>query len=224
MPYCSLEEAWGPNYQSPDYFEKANKHSTPPPIHSRSPPEMTQDGLMNTHQLPKPSENIPSYSGGAPVNPAISSTKSNIVPYKVKFPENSKRNYLQSPDFSIQDEEDYTLDELEDNDRDMRHIDTQRRVKPEYEPDYLTSEDYFLYKKYLNLAEKYKERLRKKYKNFIDENEDNKNILENFSNIYQDNNTNENYSMRDIFIIIVVGIFLIFSLDIFVKMGSKFKK
>jgi hypothetical protein len=34
---------------------------------------------------------------------------------------------------------------------------------------------------------------------------------------------NDAYSIKDIFIIVIVGIFIIFALDIFVKMGSSMK-
>ena len=93
----------------------------------------------------------------------------------------------------------------------------------EGENNYLTSQDYFLYKKYLNLAEQYKAKLRKKFRDFR-ENEDNKEIMESFTNGFsQPSAENDAYSIKDIFIIVIVGIFIIFALDIFVKMGSRMK-
>jgi hypothetical protein len=88
----------------------------------------------------------------------------------------------------------------------------------------LTSQDYFLYKKYLNLAEQYKTKLRKRFRDFR-ENEDNKEIMESFTSggYSQPATGNDAYSIKDIFIIVIVGIFLIFALDIFVKMGSSMK-
>ena len=79
-----------------------------------------------------------------------------------------------------------------------------------------------MYKKYLNLAEQYKAKLRKRFKDFR-ENEDNKEIIESFTNNYSQPAGNDAYSFKDIFIIVIVGIFLIFALDIFVKMGSSMK-
>ena len=233
MPYCSLEEAWGDNLTS-DYFQKVNKELTPASssIHSRIPPQLSQDGLSTSQNQPSPNENIPSYSGaltsgqsglGVPSVSSAQSMKSNIVPYKVNFPDRAKRNTIHPINENEINDDDLDIDVLEDNDHDMRHIDIQRRVKPEYEPDYMDSQDYFLYKKYLNLAEKYKAKLRKKFKNFIDEDTENKNILESFSN-FSSTPTNESYSFKDIFIIIIVGIFIIFALDIFVKMGSRLQK
>lgn len=228
MPYCSLEEAWGDNLTS-DYFNKVNKELTPASssLHSRIPPTLSQDGLSNSQENPSPNDNMPSYSGGltsgVPSVSAAQSMKSNNVPYKVNFPDRAKRNTIHPINENEINDDDLDIDVLEDNDHDMRHIDMQRRVKPEYEPSYMDSQDYFLYKKYLNLAEKYKAKLRKKYKNFVDEDEENKNILESFSN-FSSSPTNESYSFKDIFIIIVVGIFIIFALDIFVKMGSRMQK
>jgi len=224
MPYCSLEEAWGNN--ASDYFQKINKEITPSSssIHSRIPPNLSQDGLQNSQTIPSPSDNMPSYSGGVPSVPSSQSMQSNNVPFKVNFPDRSKRNTIHPiNENTINDDDDLDVDVLEDNDHDIRHIDIQRRVKPEYEPNYMDSQEYFLYKKYLNLAEKYKTKLRRKFKNFIDEENNNKNILENFSNL-SSIPSNESYSIKDIFIIIIVGIFIIFALDIFVKMGSRMQK
>ena len=209
MPYCSLEEAWGSDFKN----DTGDPSST---IHSRIPPELAKDGLSSN---PKPSPNIPSYTGVPSVNSA-SSAMSNIVPYKVNFPDRSRRNYIHPIDNSGEDD----LEILEDNENDTRYIDRQRRIKPEGDDNYLTSQDYFLYKKYLNLAEQYKAKLRKRFRDFR-ENEDNKEIMESFTNEghSQPAAGNDAYSFKDIFIIVIVGIFLIFALDIFVKMGSNMK-
>ena len=212
MPYCSLEEAWGSDYKN----DPGVPSST---IHSRIPPELAKDGLSSN---PKPSPNIPSYTGVPSVN-AASSALSNIVPYKVNFPDRSRRNYIHPIDHSGEED----LEILEDNENDTRHIDRQRKVKPEGDNNYLTSQDYFLYKKYLNLAEQYKTKLRKRFRDFR-ENEDNKEIMESFTSggYSQPAATaagNDAYSFKDIFIIVIVGIFIIFALDIFVKMGSSMK-
>ena len=212
MPYCSLEEAWGSDFKN----DTGDPSST---IHSRIPPELAKDGLSSN---PKPSPNIPSYTGVPSVNSA-SSAMSNIVPYKVNFPDRSRRNYIHPIDNSGEDD----LEILEDNENDTRHIDRQRKVKLEGEDNYLTSQDYFLYKKYLNLAEQYKTKLRKRFRDFR-ENDDNKEIMESFTSggYSQPAATvtgNDAYSFKDIFIIVIVGIFIIFALDIFVKMGSSMK-
>lgn len=212
MPYCSLEEAWGSDFKN----DTGDPSST---IHSRIPPELAKDGLSSN---PKPSPNIPSYTGVPSVS-TVSSAMSNIVPYKVNFPDRSRRNYIHPIDNSGEDD----LEILEDNENDTRHIDRQRKVKLEGEDNYLTSQDYFLYKKYLNLAEQYKTKLRKRFRDFR-ENDDNKEIMESFTSggYSQPAATaagNDAYSFKDIFIIVIVGIFLIFALDIFVKMGSNMK-
>jgi len=223
MPYCSLEEAWGSDFKDVNYFSKVNASTPPQQIETPQKPLEGNDILPN-HQNNELDKYFPSYSGGAPKVSHIQSAKSNYVPYQVSFPDKAKRNYTFPVEKVLKedDDDDSALDILEDNDHDIRHIDKQRRVKPEYEPNYLTSEDYFLYKKYLKLAEKYKQRLRRKYKDFIDEDENNKNILEGFSN-QMPKISYTNYSVKDMIIIIVVGIFLIFALDIFVKMGAKMK-
>ena len=81
-----------------------------------------------------------------------------------------------------------------------------------------------MYKKYLNLAEQYKAKLKKRFRDFR-ENEDNKEIMESFTGggYSQPAAGNNAYSIKDIFIIVIVGIFLIFALDIFVKIGSNMK-
>ena len=215
MPYCSLEEAWGSDFKNDSAVPSSS-------IHSRIPPELAQDGLSNNS---KPSPNIPSYSGVPSVS-AAGSTMSNIVPYKVNFPDRSRRNYIHPIDNSDQNEKENEddLDILEDNENDTRHIDKQRKIKLGKEDNYLTSQDYFLYKKYLNLAEQYKAKLRKSFKDFR-ENEDNKESMESFTGggYSQPAAGNDAYSFKDIFIIVIVGIFLIFALDIFVKMGSRMK-
>jgi hypothetical protein len=209
MPYCSLEEAWGSDFKN----DTGDPSST---IHSRIPPELAKDGLSSN---PKPSPNIPSYTGVPSVSSATSAM-SNIVPYKVNFPDRSRRNYIHPIDNSDNDD----LEILEDNENDTRHIDRQRKVKLEGENNYLTSQDYFLYKKYLNLAEQYKTKLRKRFRDFR-ENDDNKEIMESFTSggYSQLATSNDAYSFKDIFIIVIVGIFIIFALDIFVKMGSSMK-
>ena len=224
MTYCSLEEAWGSDFKDANYFAKVNNSST---IQSRVPPELTQKGLENsqTNQSQELDKYFPSYSGGVPSVKHINTAKSNIVPYQISFPDRSKRNYLYPVENTKDDNEsdkDSAIDLLEDNDHDIRFIDKQRRVKPEYEPNYLTSEDYFLYKKYLNLAQKYKEKLRKKYKNFVEE--EGKDILESFGNMNIPTTITTSYSIKDLLVLIIVGIFIIFALDIFVKMGAKIRK
>ena len=138
MPYCSLEEAWGSDYKN----DSAVPSSL---IHSRIPTELAQDGLSSN---PKPSPNIPSYTGVPSVSEA-SSAMSNIVHYKVNFPDRSRRNYIHPIDNSDKNEKENEddFDILEDNENDTRHIDRQRKVKLEGENNYLTSQDYFLYKK-----------------------------------------------------------------------------
>jgi hypothetical protein len=212
MPYCSLEEAWGSDFKNDQVVPSST-------IHSRIPPELAKDGLTSNS---KPSPNIPSYTGVPSVNSA-SSAMSNIVPYKVNFPDRSKRNYIHPIDNSENSGED-DLEILEDNENDTRHIDRQRKIKPGADDNYLTSQDYFLYKKYLNLAEQYKTKLRKRFRDFR-ENENNKEIMESFTGggYSQPAASNDAYSFKDIFIIVIVGIFLIFALDIFVKMGSSMK-
>ena len=215
MPYCSLEEAWGSDFKN----VPADPSS---PIHSRIPTELAQNGLSSNS---KPSPNIPSYTGVPSVNSA-GSAMSNIVPYKVNFPDRSRRNYIHPIDNSEKNEKEIEddLDILEDNENDTRYIDRQRKVKMGDDNNYLTSQDYFMYKKYLNLAEQYKTKLRKRFRDFR-ENEDNKEIMESFTGggYSQPAAGNDAYSFKDIFIIVIVGIFIIFALDIFVKMGSNMK-
>ena len=231
MTYCSLEEAWGSDFKDQNYFSKINATPQPPAsssVQNIVPSKFAQNGLdIGSNQVPQSDLDkfFPSYSGGAPTVTHVDSSKSKIVPYTVSFPDRAKRNYLFPVEGAINndDDNDSALDLLEDNDRDIRHIDKQRRVVPEYEQSYLSSEDYFLYKKYLKLAQKYKDKLKKRYKNFIEEDSENKHILETFGNMQSSPISYSSYSMKDVIIIIIVGIFLIFALDIFVKMGANSK-
>lgn len=223
MPYCSLEEAWGSDFKDANYFAKLNSGSSqlppkaPDPLQPPSNPSPIQSQLPPKQEKSNLDAYFPSYSGGIPSIPHIQKMKSNIVPYEVNFPNQSRRNYLFPIDQNTpkDDDNDSALELLEDNDHDIRHLDKQRNLIPEY--DYMDSEDYFLYKKYLNLAEKYKKKLRRKFKNFVEET--GSNILENFSN--QSPQSHPSYSFKDIIILIIVGIFLIFTLDIFTKISPK---
>ena len=218
MTYCSLEEAWGSDFKDSSFYAKVNAQ---PQAQVQEMSPQTQNGTEELNQY------FPSYSGGAPTVTHTQTAKSNIVPYQVSFPDRSKRNYLFPVESNIKDDEsdkDSALEVLEDSERDIRYIDRQRRIVSDYD-DYMTTEDYFLYKKYLKLAEKYKEKLRRKYRNFIEEDSQNKTILEGFADkIPSVGGSPMGYSIKDIIILIIVGIFLIFALDIFVKMGSNFKK
>ena len=221
MTYCSLEEAWGSDFNSSKYFEKINQQPQQQPLIQQStvPPE-------NMRTYPKVNENsdldkyFPSYNGGNPIKNTI---KSNIVPYQVSFPDKAKRNYTYPVEVNDDDDNDSALDLLEDNTNDIKYIDRQRNIKSS--ENYMTSEDYFLYKKYLNLAEKYKQKLKARYRNFVENEEpqlQRRNIQENFGNM---SSTGSGiYSMKEVFIIIIIGIFIILALDIFVKMGERMKK
>ena len=202
--YCSLEEAWGSN------FNNNNQQMT------MENKDVDIENMVNSEK--KYLKNIPSYSGNNQ-----NTTVSNVVPYQVKFPEQSKRNYLYELESNENTEgEEVDIDTLSDNDNDIDYIDSQRNVKES--SNYLNSKDYFLYKKYLNLAKKYKNKLRKKYKNFVENNEE-ENILENFNFTKKSSkNTSGNFNGKDIIIISIIGIFVIFALDIFVKIGMKMKK
>jgi hypothetical protein len=222
MTYCSLEEAWGSDFSSSKYFEKINQQpliqqSTVPP----NPPEnMRTYPKVNNQETSDLDKYFPSYNGGNPIKNTI---KSNIVPYQVSFPDKAKRNYTYPVEVKDDDDNDSALDLLEDNTNDIKHIDRQRNIKSS--DDYMTSEDYFLYKKYLNLAEKYKQKLKARYRNFMENEEpqlQRRNIQENFGNM---SSTGSGiYSMKEVFIIIIIGIFIILALDIFVKMGERMKK
>jgi hypothetical protein len=222
MTYCSLEEAWGSDFSSSKYFEKINQQpliqqSTVPP----NPPEnMRTYPKVNNQETSDLDKYFPSYNGGNPIKNTI---KSNIVPYQVSFPDKAKRNYTYPVEVKDDDDNDSALDLLEDNMNDIKHIDRQRNIKSS--EDYMTSEDYFLYKKYLNLAEKYKQKLKARYRNFMENEEpqlQRRNIQENFGNM---SSTGSGiYSMKEVFIIIIIGIFIILALDIFVKMGERMKK
>jgi hypothetical protein len=224
MTYCSLEEAWGSDFNSSKYFEKVNQQSqqqintTPPnpPENMRTYPKITNQENNETSDLDK---YFPSYSGGNPIKNTI---KSNIVPYQVSFPDKAKRNYTFPVEMNEDSDNDSALDLLEDNTNDIKYIDRQRNIKQTN--DYMTSNDYFLYKKYLNLAEKYKQKLKMRYRNFMENDEQQypkQQIQENFGNISSSSGI---YSMKEVFIIIIIGIFIILALDIFVKMGERMKK
>ncbi len=227
MTYCSLEEAWGSDFSSSKYFEKVNQQpqpltqqSTVQPVPPNPPENRRTYPKINIQENSDLDKFFPSYNGG---NPMKNTIKSNIVPYQVSFPDKAKRNYTFPVEMNEDSDNDSALDLLEDNTNDIKHIDRQRNIKSS--EDYMTSEDYFLYKKYLNLAEKYKQKLKARYRNFIDNEEQQyqrRNIQENFGNI--SSSTSGIYSMKEVFIIIIIGIFIILALDIFVKMGERMKK
>jgi len=226
MTYCSLEEAWGSDFSSSKYFEKINQQPQQQPLIQQStvppnPPEnMRTYPKVNNQETSDLDKYFPSYNGGNPIKNTI---KSNIVPYQVSFPDKAKRNYTYPVEVKDDDDNDSALDLLEDNSNDIKYIDRQRNIKSS--DDYMTSEDYFLYKKYLNLAEKYKQKLKARYRNFMENEEpqlQRRNIQENFGNM---SSTGSGiYSMKEVFIIIIIGIFIILALDIFVKMGERMKK
>ena len=226
MTYCSLEEAWGSDFSSSKYFEKINQQPQQQPLNQQStvtpnPPEnMRTYPKVNNQETSDLDKYFPSYNGGNPIKNTI---KSNIVPYQVSFPDKAKRNYTYPVEVNNDDDNDSALDLLEDNSNDIKYIDRQRNIKSS--DDYMTSEDYFLYKKYLNLAEKYKQKLKARYRNFMENEEpqlQRRNIQENFGNM---SSTGSGiYSMKEVFIIIIIGIFIILALDIFVKMGERMKK
>jgi len=225
MTYCSLEEAWGSDFNSSKYFEKVNQqpqqqqqiqqtNTTPP-----NPPENMRTYPKINNETSDLDKYFPSYSGGNPIKNTI---KSNIVPYQVSFPDKAKRNYTFPVEMNEDSDNDSALDLLEDNTNDIKYIDQQRNIKQNN--DYMTSNDYFLYKKYLNLAEKYKKKLKMRYRNFMENDEQQyqkQQIQENFGNISSSSGI---YSMKEVFIIIIIGIFIILALDIFVKMGERMKK
>ena len=168
MTYCSLEEAWGSDFNSSKYFEKVNQqpqsqqqqtqqtNTTPP-----NPPENIRTyPKINNQENSDLDKYFPSYNGGNPIKNTI---KSNIVPYQVSFPDKAKRNYTFPVEMNEDSDNDSALDLLEDNTNDIKYIDRQRNIKQTN--DYMTSNDYFLYKKYLNLAEKYKQKLKTRYRN-----------------------------------------------------------
>jgi hypothetical protein len=226
MTYCSLEEAWGSDFSSSKYFEKINQQPQQQPLIQQStvppnPPEnMRTYPKINNQETSDLDKYFPSYNGGNPIKNTI---KSNIVPYQVSFPDKAKRNYTYPVEVNDDDDNDSALDLLEDNMNDIKHIDRQRNIKSS--ENYMTCEDYFLYKKYINLAEKYKQKLKARYRNFVENEEpqlQRQNIQENFGNM---SSTGSGiYSMKEVFIIIIIGIFIILALDIFVKMGERMKK
>ena len=226
MTYCSLEEAWGSDFSSSKYFEKINQQPQQQPLIQQStvppnPPEnMRTYPKVNNQETSDLDKYFPSYNGGNPIKNTI---KSNIVRYQVSFPDKAKRNYTYPVEVNNDDDNDSALDLLEDNSNDIKYIDRQRNIKSS--DDYMTSEDYFLYKKYLNLAEKYKQKLKARYRNFMENEEpqlQRRNIQENFGNM--SSTSSGIYSMKEVFIIIIIGIFIILALDIFVKMGERMKK
>lgn len=226
MTYCSLEEAWGSDFSSSKYFENINQQPQQQPLIQQStvppnPPEnMRTYPKINNQETSNLDKYFPSYNGGNPIKNTI---KSNIIPYQVSFPDKAKRNYTYPVEANDDSDNDSALDLLEDNTNDIKYIDRQRNIKSS--EDYLTSEDYFLYKKYINLAEKYKQKLKLRYRNFMDNEESQvprRNIQENFGNI--SSTYSGIYSMKEVFIIIIIGIFIILALDIFVKMGERMKK
>ena len=192
MSYCSLEEAWGSdflrnNLENPKYYQEINKEE----------------------------ENIPNYGQELNIN-SPKKINSDIVPYQVKFPDNSERNIVHH--IEEKKRSNPKLSVLEDNENDINYIDKQRNINEE--DSYLTSEDYRLYKKFKNLSEIYKEKLKNKYNIILDEykKENEEKDEENIENFNFNSNTND---MKDVIIIILVGIFIIFALDIFVKIGVK---
>ena len=225
MTYCSLEEAWGSDFNSSKYFEKINQQPQQQPLIQQStvppnPPENMRTYPKVNNETSDLDKYFPSYNGGNPIKNTI---KSNIVPYQVSFPDKAKRNYTYPVEVNDDDDNDSALDLLEDNTNDIKYIDRQRNIKSS--ENYMTSEDYFLYKKYLNLAEKYKQKLKARYRNFMENEEpqlQKRNIQENFGNMSSAGSGI--YSMKEVFIIIIIGIFIILALDIFVKMGERMKK
>ena len=222
MTYCSLEEAWGSDFNSSKYFEKINQQPQQQPLIQQStvPPENMRTYPKINNETSDLDKYFPSYNGGNPIKNTI---KSNIVPYQVSFPDKAKRNYTYPVEVNDDDDNDSALDLLEDNVNDIKYIDRQRNIKSS--ENYMTSEDYFLYKKYLNLAEKYKQKLKARYRNFMENEEpqlQRRNIQENFGNM--SSTSSGIYSMKEVFIIIIIGIFIILALDIFVKMGERMKK
>lgn len=225
MTYCSLEEAWGSDFNSSKYFEKINQQPQQQPLIQQStvppnPPENMRTYPKVNNETSDLDKYFPSYNGGNPIKNTI---KSNIVPYQVSFPDKAKRNYTYPVEVNDDDDNDSALDLLEDNVNDIKYIDRQRNIKSS--ENYMTSEDYFLYKKYLNLAEKYKQKLKARYRNFMENEEPQlqmRNIQENFGNM--SSTSSGIYSMKEVFIIIIIGIFIILALDIFVKMGERMKK
>jgi len=225
MTYCSLEEAWGSDFNSSKYFEKINQQPQQQPLIQQStvppnPPENMRTYPKVNNETSDLDKYFPSYNGGNPIKNTI---KSNIVPYQVSFPDKAKRNYTYPVEVNDDDDNDSALDLLEDNSNDIKYIDRQRNIKSS--ENYMTSEDYFLYKKYLNLAEKYKQKLKARYRNFMENEEpqlQRRNIQENFGNM--SSTSSGIYSMKEVFIIIIIGIFIILALDIFVKMGERMKK
>lgn len=172
-----------------------------------------------------------------PSSSSVASSKSDIVPYNIKFPENANRNAVGASNYSVSGVEDNIDDELsmvslEDNDEDILNIDKERNISST-EGEYYASKDYFLYKKYQDLAEKYqklsdkyKRRLRLRYKSISMDLEGNvdggkdKEVIEGFN---FNSSMDDARQFKDVAIFIILGIFIIFALDIFVRLGGKMK-
>ena len=105
---------------------------------------------------------------------------------------------------------------MDDNENDISHLDRERDSNTDNS--YFDSKDYFLYKKYKKLAEKYKTRLLRKYKNIKKDD-----LIEGFESPVTIDTRNEK-RMNDLLIFVIVGIFIIFILDTFVKLGKKMNK
>lgn len=182
MAYCSLEEAWGSDFQrnnelNRNYYESVHNEES----------ERKNNALKH---------------------------KSNFVPYNVSLPDNSQRNFLEKPD-NLEHEES-TIDTLDDDENDINHLDRERDSNTD--SSYFNSKDYFLYKKYKKLADKYKTRLLRKYKNIKKDD-----LIEGFESPVMIDTKNEK-RMNDLLIFVIVGIFIIFILDTFVKLGKKMNK
>jgi len=182
MAYCSLEEAWGSDFQRNNELNRNYYES----VHSEEN-ERKNNALKH---------------------------KSNFVPYNVSLPDNSQRNFLEKPD-NLENEES-TIDTLDDDENDISHLDRERDSNTD--SSYFNSKDYFLYKKYKKLADKYKTRLLRKYKNIKKDD-----LIEGFESPVTIDTKNEK-RMNDLLIFVIVGIFIIFILDTFVKLGKKMNK
>lgn len=184
MSYCSLEEAWGSDFQ---------RNS-----------ETNRNYFENVHSEEQEKKN------------AQLKTKSNYIPYNVSLPENSQRNFLEN--IKSVEEEESTIDTLEDTEEDTKHLERERESGTE--DTYLSSKDYFLYKKYQRLATKYKNRLLRKYKSIKKED-----IIEGFtSSSPTDADIVGEKRLNDLLIFVIFGVFIIFILDTFVKLGKRMNK
>ena len=187
MSYCSLEEAWGSDFQ---------RNS-----------EMNRNYFQNIHNEENEKKNSELKS------------KSNYIPYNVSLPDSSQRNFIESSNIlnTKIDDEESTIDTLEDSEEDIRHLDRERDSNSD--ETYLSSKDYFLYKKYQKLALKYKNRLLRKYKNIKKDD-----IIEGFSSPPTDTDISGEKRLNDLLIFVIFGVFIIFILDTFVKLGKKMNK